>query len=123
MQVIQNRIHTFQVLKNEMKKKYSIAVMTVILLLLFSCKSKIETTNSEETTVLVQMYDANSLEMLIQDFDAYNLQKQKLVSRPLHIFLFSFNSEKITATELIDLLKASDLVKEAQTNKNVELRN
>lgn len=106
-----------------MKKKYSIAVAIIVLCITFSCKSNIESANNEDTTILVQLYDANSLEKLVQEFDVYNLQKQKLVSRPMNIFLFSFNSEKIAPTELIGLLKESDLVKEAQKNKKVELRN
>jgi len=89
----------------------------------FSCKSKSSTQVEEVTTVLVQVYDDTSIALLEQNFGKYTLLKEKVVSRPMHIYLFTYDSKKIIEEELIKQLKTSDLVKEAQSNKNVQLRN
>ncbi|MEM7087656.1 MAG: hypothetical protein AAF489_15855 [Bacteroidota bacterium] len=89
----------------------------------FSCKSKSSTPLEEDKTILIQVYNDTSVAILEQNYSAYELRKEKVVSRPMHIYLFTYNTNKIIETELIKQLKTSDLVKEAQSNKNVQSRN
>ena len=90
---------------------------------LSSCKSKSETLEGNDQTVLVQLHDLNTVDSLEDAFGQYQLKQDRLISRPMQIILFSFNSEKIQDTTLIRLLKTSELVKEAQQNRDVKLRN
>ena len=107
-----------------MKKKIVLILcVTIFCSTSFSCKSKTSTQAEEATTILVQVYDDASVELLEQNYSEYELRKEKVVSRPMHIFLFTYNTNKIIETELIKQLKTSDLVKEAQSNKNVQSRN
>ncbi|MDC8004070.1 hypothetical protein POV27_08395 [Aureisphaera galaxeae] len=106
-------------------KKETLFTWTVLLLITvaISCKSKDAAQDSEKNTVIVQLHDSESVVQLEESHTEYSLKKEKVLSRPMHIFLFRFNSEKIQNTELVELLKKSDLVKEAQLNRNVTLRN
>ncbi len=106
-------------------KKESIFKWTVLLLItiVVSCKSKDTKQDSEKNTVIVQVYNSEAVTQLEKGYVQYNLKKEKVLSRPMQIFLFTFNSEKILNTELVELLKKSDLVKEAQLNRNVISRN
>lgn len=106
-----------------MKKKYVLPILGFFIVLAISCKSKHEKFADENVTILVQLHDAESIADLESDFSEYALKMEKVVSRPTQIYLFTFNSKKIKDTELISLLKTSDLVKEAQQNRNVQLRN
>lgn len=107
-----------------MKKK---TLLIIIVATLFginsSCKSKSSTPVEEATSILVQMYDDTAITLLEQNYSEYKLLKEKVVSRPMHIYLFTYDSKKIVEEELIKQLKTSKLVKEAQSNKNVQLRN
>lgn len=101
--------------------------LRILLIILFitslnSCKSK-ETGVSISNDVLVQLYDDQSIMALEKEFSEYSLKNKKVVSRPMHIFLFEYNENKISDTTLIHLLKTSNLVKEAQQNRDVTLRN
>ncbi len=91
--------------------------------LTFSCKSNPSTLDGEVPTILVQMFDDASVSALEENYAMYGLHYKKVVSKPMHIYIFEFSTEKITAIELIELLKKSDLVKETQQNRNVKLRN
>ncbi|MEM7187219.1 MAG: hypothetical protein AAF466_11225 [Bacteroidota bacterium] len=103
-------------------KLFSYCLFGALLLAIVGCKSK--QTNSEVTkTVLVQMVSDDAISQLETDFEAYQLQQEKVVSRPMKIYLFSFDEATITDKELVEQLKTSDLVSEAQTNKDVESRN
>jgi len=105
------------------KKIILIFVATILYGISFSCKSKSSTQIEEAKTVLVQVYNSGSVALLEGDYSEYELRKEKVVSRPMHIYLFTYNANKIIETELIKKLKTSDLVKEAQSNKNVQSRN
>jgi len=105
------------------KKTVLILFATILCNTSFSCKSKTSTQDEEPKTILIQVFDDASVELLEQNYSEYELRKEKVVSRPMHIFLFSYNTKKIIETELIKQLKTSDLVKEAQSNKNVQSRN
>ena len=106
-------------------KKNTLLVWVALLLitLVFSCKSKDSLQENERNTLIVQMHDSQATTKLVKDYSQYDLQEKKVLSRPMNIFLFTFNSEKIQNSELLELIKKSDLVKEAQLNKNVTLRN
>ncbi|MBX2826912.1 MAG: hypothetical protein KTR22_02040 [Flavobacteriaceae bacterium] len=106
-------------------KKSTIYSWTVLLVMavFISCKSNDSVQNSEKNTVIVQLHDSDAVGSLEEQHETYNLKKEKVLSRPMQIFLFTFDSEKIKNTELVELLKQSDLVKEAQLNRNVTLRN
>lgn len=107
-----------------MRKKIILVLSAIILCVTsFSCKSKTSTQTEEPKTILVQVFDDASVALLEENYSEYELRKEKVVSRPMHIFLFTFNTNKIKETELIKQLKTSDLVKEAQSNKNVQSRN
>lgn len=88
-----------------------------------SCKTKDTQTSVTTPSILVQLYDATSVSVLESTYKNYSLEEQKVVSRPMNIFLFTFNSEKITDKALIEELKTSELVKEAQQNRTVQTRN
>ena len=93
-------------------------------ILVFSCKSGQKDMEGKALpTVLVQMEQEITVLMLEEEFSKYGLQQEKMVSRPMHIYLFTYNAETITENKLIDLLRESPLVKEAQRNKNVQTRN
>lgn len=92
-------------------------------IVLVSCKSKTTTTTSENLNVLVQLYDDESVKTLEGDYKTYSLKQEKVVSRPMKIYLFSFDPSTTTDIELVELLKESQLVKEAQRNQKVEIRN
>lgn len=91
--------------------------------LTFSCKNLPNTIDEENSTVLVQMFNDESVPFLEEEFAKYDLLVEKPVSRPTYIYLFKFNSGKIIDSTLIKLLKKSGLVKEAQQNRNVQIRN
>lgn len=82
-----------------------------------------EPRSEEETTVIVQLINEGSHQDLELAFESYSLKKKKVISRPLYIILFEFDAEKISNEELVTLLKQSPLVKEAQLNRKVQLRN
>lgn len=90
--------------------------------LVSACKTKNTINSNNNTTVLVQLFDDSEVVTLENTYKNYGLQKQKVVSRPMSIYLFNFNSDKIVDTTLIKLLKQSPLVKEAQKNGNVQQR-
>lgn len=106
-------------------KKIFIGITLVILcVVVTSCKgTSTEVKSEEETTVIVQLKEEGTESALENEFATYGLEKKKVLSRPLFIFLFTFDTQKTTNTELVELLKKSPLVKEAQLNRNVELRN
>ncbi len=107
-----------------MKKNSLLGWVALLLItLVFACKSKEPLQENESNTLIVQMHDSQATVQLEKDYTQYDLQEKKVLSRPMNIFLFTFNSEKIQNTELLELIKKSDLVKEAQLNKNVTLRN
>jgi hypothetical protein len=96
------------------------------LLSLFSCKSNLQNvpvSEKEAPTVLIDLKDGTSPESLILEFSEINLIKLKQISRPLNIFLFSFDRRKIALDELLDNLKKSPYVEDAQSNKKVTNRN
>tara|TARA_B100001146_G_scaffold222761_1_gene235832 strand:- start:42910 stop:43242 length:333 start_codon:yes stop_codon:yes gene_type:complete len=98
-------------------------ILYVILFLsLFSCKSK-QDKSDPVVTVLVRLEEKATVAALENDFSEYNLAFEKLVSRPTNIYLFSYDQRKITIARLLQELKASELVKEAQENRNVQTRN
>ncbi len=98
-------------------------LFTLLFLSLFSCKSHQDKSEAVATTVLVQLQDNATATTLENNFSEYNLTLEKLVSRPTNIYLFSYNQRKITIAQLLQELKASELVKEAQENRNVQTRN
>lgn len=101
---------------------FFLITVTSFLIFLNACKNK-NIEHSEDTTeVLVQVYEDTAVTILEDTYKVYGLKKVKVVSRPMYIYLFEFNPKKIKQTELIALLKTSDLVKEAQINRNVETR-
>lgn len=99
----------------------TVVVASFIVFVLGSCKSK-DTGVLNADTVLVQLNKSESVIDLENEFSVYSLQKIKIVSRPMHIFLFEYNQNKIADTSLIKLLRKSSFVKEAQQNSDVTLR-
>tara|TARA_R100000935_G_scaffold8302_7_gene17550 strand:- start:188684 stop:189031 length:348 start_codon:yes stop_codon:yes gene_type:complete len=106
-------------------KRLSILFFTLALFFagLSSCKSNQPEPLEKEVSILVQLYEDTAVQTLEDTFVDYTLTKEKVVSRPTKIYLFTFNSKKITDVELIKLLKESSLVKEAQQNRTVQIRN
>ncbi|MEL6812452.1 MAG: hypothetical protein AAFP76_14060 [Bacteroidota bacterium] len=106
-------------------KKNTVVIVVVLLVVstVIACKSKSSTSNEEAKTILVQVFEDASVELLEQDYSAYELRKEKVVSRPMRIYLFTYNTQKIEEKELISQLKTSQWVQEAQSNKNVQTRN
>jgi hypothetical protein len=99
-------------------------VLLLIIIMIQSCKVKpSESLEPTKQTVLVDLKDNVTPEKLEAEFKVYGLQNKKLISRPLNIFSFTFNEKKITATELIKALRISENVTNAQTNKEVNIRN
>jgi hypothetical protein len=113
-------------MKNNKLKILNINSLALLLIIIIvqSCKVKpSESFESSKQTVLVDLKDSVSPEKLEAEFKAYNLQNKKPVSKPLNIFLFTFNEKKITANELVAALLISENVDNAQTNKKVNTRN
>ena len=109
---------------NVSKQSLSLFALILFCVTLVSCKgSSADVSTEEESTVLVQLFESGNEEALEVAFSDYDLKMKKVVSRPLYIGLYTFNTDKTTNTELVALLKKSPLVKEAQLNRNVELRN
>jgi len=91
---------------------------------LISCKSKASNGLTEQgTTVIIKLAENATTEALEIAFKPYHLKKEKVLSRPLYIFLFTFDTNTTNDKDLVTLLKKSPLVDEAQLNRNVELRN
>jgi hypothetical protein len=100
----------------------------IIILIIGTFSASCKTGNADKEiralpTVLVQMAPGAQVSELEEKFSAYSLQLEKKVSRPMDIYLFNFNPEKITEKQLLLLLKKSTMVKEAQRNKEVQNRN
>lgn len=90
--------------------------------LILSCKSKEPSRTSPQATVLIQLHDENTIAELEEDFMRFALKREKIVSRPMNIHLFKFDANKVADTTLVDFLRQSSLVKEAQTNKEITTR-
>lgn len=106
------------------KRNLLVLISVVFLTTQFtSCKSKNASSVDDLAEVLVQFNEQYESTNLEETYVAYELKKKKVVSRPMHIYLFTYNSKKIKQAELIELLKTSELVKEAQPNRNVQIRN
>lgn len=111
---------------NNVCLKIYLALSFVLAAFSISCKSNAKTQNiSEENsaTVLVDLTEKGTADVLILDFSEINLQKIKKISRPLNIILFSFDSTKIDMDTLVSQLKQSSIVEDAQSNKNSTNRN
>lgn len=103
-------------------KNGSRLLLVVLLILVTACKTKNKVQTDKAPSILVQLYNDSTVTALELAYKKYDLQKQKVVSRPMSIYLFQFDASSIEDTTLITLLKQSKLVKEAQRNGNVELR-
>ena len=88
-----------------------------------SCKSNEVKNETSSGELLIQVYEERAVDDLEEAFKSYDLKKMRVVSRPVYIYLFSFNTQSIDQEELLVLVKESTLVKEAQTNKSVQIRN
>lgn len=96
--------------------------LCVLLLGAGACRTKPSETATGDASVLIQLYEDVAIPSLEKNFSQYDLQMDRVVSRPTKIYLFNFNATKISDIQLIEQLKASSLVKEAQQNRNVESR-
>lgn len=98
--------------------------ITFTLLFLFTaCKSSHTEEHLATSEVLIQLTENTLPEKVEKEFVAYELSNLKTVSRPMHIFLFSYNTNKIEEKDLLKLLKQSNWIKEAQSNKDLQTRN
>jgi len=107
-----------------MNKNSGLGLLIVVFLsvtALVSCKTKIDT-NTNNSNVLVQVHDDDSVAILENEFLVHKLKKEKVVSRPIKIYLFTFDAATTSDIKLVELLKKSPLVKEAQRNQKVESR-
>ncbi len=103
---------------------HNYVVLLLLISMVSSCKVKpSELPESSYQTVLVDLKDNITPEKLEEEFKIYSLQNKKIISKPLNIFLFTFNENKITAAELVEALRTSKNVNNAQTNKEVNNRN
>jgi len=103
---------------------YKLVIFFIFIIVVQSCKvNSSESPKSNYQTVIVDLKDNITPEKLETEFKVYQLQNKKLISKPLNIFLFTFNEKKITATELVEVLRISENVDNAQTNKEVDNRN
>lgn len=94
----------------------------MLTILFVSCKSETKVIAPKTDTVLLQLYSDSASINLEREFSRYALKQEKVVSRPMNIYLFAFDSSKIADTSLIKVLKQSKLVKEAQQNREVTTR-
>ena len=106
-----------------MKLPIFIGYFLIAIFSIISCKSKPIIETKQEKTLLVQVDHDSIVPILETSFKAYGLRKHKVVSRPIKIFLFEYNEEKISEEALISELKASPHVIVAQKNRDVQLRN
>lgn len=73
--------------------------------------------------LLIQLKKNTDISLIEEAFKGYELKSIKLISKHLNIWLVSYNAQHITAQELLLQIKSNSLVKDAQTNKKMELRN
>lgn len=108
-----------------MKNKLKFLVPLVLLLwCIVACKTKTEKqVPSEEHTVLIQLTENATPDALEKDFHTVDLQQKKSIGNNMRIYLFTFNSQKIKLKQLLEQLRASELVLEAQANQSVSNRN
>ncbi len=106
----------------KLTKKLIVPFLIVLIALCTGCKGHDVSNKVEGRTVLVQLYSDSTRGKLENQFAQYALKEQKKVSRPMNIYLFTFDTAKVSDTTLVRLLKESSLVKEAQTNKEVIIR-
>lgn len=104
-----------------------LSFFTASLVVLFTvtvvgCKSGEKSSTAVKNNLLVQLTDVAVVSALEADFKQYELYSTKVVSRPVHIFLFEYNATTISEEKLIALLKQSEYVKEAQPNRAIQLR-
>ena len=104
------------------KELWVVLGITILIVFFVACKSKIVDTPVENASVLVQLHNDNSIILVEKQFVQYALLQEKIVSRPMNIYLFAFDPTKVSDTTLVKLLKQSSLIKEAQTNKDVTSR-
>lgn len=93
------------------------------LFIVVSCKPAKQTSEASTEEVIIQFYDNQQLTKVTEDFKAFDLVKLKTVSKPLFIYLFQFNNKKIALDSLIKQLKTSPYIKQAQPNRNIQIRN
>jgi hypothetical protein len=106
------------------KKHYLLIILGVFFIYSSSCKNKnVVLIPQEDNTVIVKIKENASTDSLEISFNSYDLKKEKILSGPLNIYLFTFNKKKITNKDLVLFLKESPLVEEAQLNRNVNQRN
>lgn len=107
-----------------MKKHHLLIILGVFFIYFSSCKNKNAVLIAQEdNSVIVKIKENTSTDSLEINFKFYDLKKEKILSKPLNIYLFTFNNKKIINKDLVILLKKSRLVEEAQLNRNVEQRN
>ncbi|MAZ73433.1 MAG: hypothetical protein CMC70_09835 [Flavobacteriaceae bacterium] len=98
---------------------FSVLLFTIVLI---SCKSSKPEITENQSTILVQVTEETAVSALETNFKTYGLKYLKVVSRPMFIYLFSYNAEKISEAQLIILLKQEENVTEVQSNKDIEPR-
>ena len=88
------------------------------LFLMFSgCMSHQPATTEKPNHVLVDLKQDVDLDNFIGKLRKYELEKERLVSKELHIVLFKFNNEKIKLPKLLKKLQSLEEVENAQSNK------
>ena len=105
------------------RNTFIILFCTTLLCTAFGCQPRTSKAVTNESEVLVQLVPEAAVSDLELAFKRYALKEKKIVSRPMLIYLFSYDLNTIRQTELIKKLKGSPLVTEAQSNQNVQLRN
>lgn len=73
--------------------------------------------------LIVQLANNSTPQELEATFTKYQLKLKNPVAKSMNMWLFEFDTSSIENEKLIKLLKKSDFVKEAESNKKLELRN
>ncbi len=72
--------------------------------------------------IIVQLTAKDELEKVLRDFSDYNLESLKTIAPYPPLFLLGYDSNVISASEMLEKLKSHPSVKEAEHNKKGGVR-
>lgn len=112
-----------------MYKKFFFSISRICVIYFFvlsinSCKTKKSIDPiPENNTVIIDLKESVNPDQIINDFSTISLSKVKKLSNALNIYLFSYDTTKIGIEDLIEKLKESEKIDNAQSNKKTNTRN
>lgn len=103
-------------------------LLLIPFLLLLACNATKKATLDEtedsiiKHELIVQLSKDASMRQLLHQFKAYELRKLKVINESMNIWLLTYNTDLIEASQMLEKLKASKGVGQVEFNKKVKLR-